>query len=431
MKSIANLRGIISILAVVALAQVPGLAQPLAFPIAEAPFPAQVAGIDGQWNISLKSAGKIRVLRADDLAYWGAYRDVEAGPQLILTDGSVVRSDLLLLNDKQLVIGDATGLGRGLWDESMLPRSALRAIVWQPPAAAAERDRLLATLVRENGNSDRLTLLGGETLSGLLTAAPPAGRFAPEEIKPGSEFFEFARPGQAEPLRIPSARVVAIRLAQPVQPAAVSGMSAWLGLADGSFVKVRKITVQGDVVTLALAAGGQLTTTLTGRKDASRKFWDEITCLEPAAAGLAWLSDLPGLGYRHIPFLSVQRPLGLDSCVLGSRLRAGGAVHRKGLGMPTASRIAVRAAGYRRFEAQIALDEAAGTEGSAIFKVLLETAPGEWRTAFESPPVRGGDRPRQVAVELAGASRIALVVDFAERGDVCDWADWLEARLVK
>src|SRR5262245_17100465 len=109
---------------------------PLAFPTTEAPFPAQVAGIDAQWNISLKSAGKIRVLRADDLAFWGRYRDVEAGPQLVLVDGSVIRSDLLHLDDKQLVIGDATGLGRGLWDESTLPRSALRAILWQPPAAA-------------------------------------------------------------------------------------------------------------------------------------------------------------------------------------------------------------------------------------------------------------------------------------------------------
>jgi hypothetical protein len=99
--------------------------------------------------------------------------------------------------------------------------------------------------------------------------------------------------------------------------------------------------------------------------------------------------------------------------------------------MPTASRIAVATAGYRRFEAQIALDETAGFEGSAIFKVLLESAPGEWRTAYESLPVRGGDAPRQVAIDLAGAARIALVVDFADRGDVCDWADWLEARLVK
>jgi hypothetical protein len=36
-----------------------------------------------------------------------------------------------------------------------------------------------------------------------------------------------------------------------------------------------------------------------------------------------------------------------------------------------------------------------------------------------------------VSVELAGAMRLALLVDFADRGDTCDWADWLHARLVK
>jgi hypothetical protein len=26
---------------------------------------------------------------------------------------------------------------------------------------------------------------------------------------------------------------------------------------------------------------------------------------------------------------------------------------------------------------------------------------------------------------------MALIVDFADRGDECDWADWLQARLIK
>ena len=29
------------------------------------------------------------------------------------------------------------------------------------------------------------------------------------------------------------------------------------------------------------------------------------------------------------------------------------------------------------------------------------------------------------------APRLALTIDFADRGDECDWADWLNARLTK
>jgi hypothetical protein len=420
------------LLLAVACAATARCADPLAFPLDEPPWAAQLAGIDAQWNISLKTAGKIRVVRAGDVAYWGRYRDVEGGPQILLTDRSVIRSDVLQLDERQLILGDATGLGRGQWDESALPLAAVAAILWQPPADTLERDKLLTALLRENDADDRLLLFGGESLSGTLVAAPLAGRFAPENVKPGSEVFELARRGQPQPLKIPSARVIAVRLAGSSPPQRPAGeMSGWLGLRDGSLVRAAQVSVKGDVVTVHLAAGGQILTTLAGRKDAALKFWDEVTYLEPVGPRVKWLSDLPALAFRHIPFLSAERPLGRDQNVLGGRLRAGGAVCRKGLGMPSASRLAVDVTGYRRFEAEIAIDDAAELQGSVTVKVLLEASPGQWKPADESPPIRGGDLPRQIAVDLAGASHLALLVDFADRGDTCDWADWLQARLVK
>ncbi len=405
---------------------------PLAFPVAEAPLAAQLAGIDPQWNISLKAAGKVRVLHARELAYWGRYRDAEAGPQILLADGSVIRSDLLLLDERQAVLGDVTGLGRGQWDESRLPRAALAAILWQPPADRGERDRLLLSLLGEAATEDRLILLGGVSLAGTLSAAPRGGPFAAEHARPGDEEFELVRRGRGEPLKIPAARVVAVRLAGAAAESRPAGaMTAWLGLADGSLVRARQIAVKGNAVTLALAAGGELVTTLTGRKDADKKFWDEVTYLEPASPRATWLSDAAGLDYRHIPFVSIERPLSLDTSALGTRLRADGAVFRKGLGMPTAARVAALTAGYRRFEAEIALDESAGLAGSVICKVLLQSAAGQWTTAYESPPLRGGDAPRQVSLDIAGAARLVLLTDFSDRGDSLDYANWLHARLVR
>ena len=152
--------------------------------------------------------------------------------------------------------------------------------------------------------------------------------------------------------------------------------------------------------------------------------------VEPDSQG-QWLADLTPVGYKHIPFVSVERSFGVDHCVLGSRLRWREAVIRKGVGMPSASRLAYDVSGYRKLEAEITVDEAAGERGSVVFKVVLQTAVGEWQTAYESPVVRGGEAPLPISIDLRHASRMALLVEFAERGDECDYADWLMAPLVK
>jgi hypothetical protein len=60
-----------------------------------------------------------------------------------------------------------------------------------------------------------------------------------------------------------------------------------------------------------------------------------------------------------------------------------------------------------------------------VFRVLVD---GHER--FASPILRGGDAPVPVSVDVRGAKKLELMVDYADRGDVLDHADWLDARLV-
>ena len=66
-----------------------------------------------------------------------------------------------------------------------------------------------------------------------------------------------------------------------------------------------------------------------------------------------------------------------------------------------------------------------------IFKVLLQDGAGQWSPAYESPIIRGADAPTPVSIDLKGAARLALIVEFADRGDELDHANWLNARLIK
>ena len=62
-------------------------------------------------------------------------------------------------------------------------------------------------------------------------------------------------------------------------------------------------------------------------------------------------------------------------------------------------------------------------------RVFTDDGTGKWQLKFESPVIRGGNKPLSVDVELAGAKRISLLVDFADRGD--EWITsigWMRPR---
>ena len=157
----------------------------------------------------------------------------------------------------------------------------------------------------------------------------------------------------------------------------------------------------------------------------------ELKFLMSFGPQVTYVSDLTRLDHKHIPYLDMPWGFGVDRNLLGGRLRGGGHVYAKGLGMHSTARLAFpldRA--YRWFEAELAVDDAAGDGGSVNFRVVRAGADGRWQDAYRSPIVRGGDKPIPIRVDLRGATHLVLIVEFADRGDQLDYADWLDARLI-
>lgn len=405
---------------------------PLAHPVRGEPFAAKLAGIDPDWNISLATDGKERVLALPDLALWGSYRDASAGPQLLLADGSIVLADVLDLGTDSVTIGDATGLGRILWNESTLPLRQLTAILYQPSADSLERDKQLERLHSTERKEDEVWLTSGEIITGRVVSLPRFGRFLPPAPPPQAEVLKLSRRGVTEPLTIPLAKVAALVFSAAQSPTTKARPSAWLGTNEGSLLSARKVTTEKDQVMIELQGGGSLKVFMETGDDDTPTFWDQVTLLQTTSPKVVYLSELPGPAYKHIPFTSQEWPLGVDQNVLGGRLRTGEAVLLRGLGMHSASRVAYDLKGdEQRLEALFALDERTKLHGSVIGKVLLEMEPGKWTTAWESPIVRGGDAPLSISLPLQGARRLVLLVEFADRGDEWDHANWLSARLVR
>jgi hypothetical protein len=207
-----------------------------------------------------------------------------------------------------------------------------------------------------------------------------------------------------------------------------SSVPLWLGLRDGSRFAVAQLEPQPSRAVLRLRSGVSVSA-------AENDLWSRTTWLQPAAKRFTFLSDQPSAGYKHIPLFSRNWDLGLDQNALGGNLRSGGVVCAKGLGMHSAARATYQLArGFRRFEADLALDDAAGDRGSVIYRVFVDRAAAgespQWKLEYESPAIRGGAARHSLRVDVSGGERLALVVDFADRGDECDYANWLLARLV-
>jgi hypothetical protein len=194
----------------------------------------------------------------------------------------------------------------------------------------------------------------------------------------------------------------------------------WVGFKDGSRVIASAIAVDAGQVKLATTALPKLAVPAT-----------KLIAIQPLDGRATYLSDLKPSTYQHIPFLDLKWPYRNDRNVLGSQLRAGGRLYLKGLGMHSAARLTYDLdKPFRALAAEAAIDDQTTGHGSALFRVYTDDGSGNWQFKYESPVVRGGTAPLAVSVDLTGAKRLSLLVDFADRGDELAHADWLNARLL-
>jgi hypothetical protein len=194
-----------------------------------------------------------------------------------------------------------------------------------------------------------------------------------------------------------------------------------MGLADGTRLTATEFTADHDRARFKLAGGASFETPT-----------ETIVCLQPLGGQAVYLSDLKPASFKHIPFLTLDWPYQNDRTVLAGQLRADGKLFAKGIGIHSPARITYELPGtFERFESLVAVDAETNSRGSVVFRVFTDDGSGKLIERFTSPVVRGGDRALGVSVSVAGIKRLTLLVDYADRGDELDHADWLNARLVR
>lgn len=367
-------------------------------PVDGEPFQARLTSVDAQGRIGLDVVGKPRTLAAADLVSWGQPAELRKGPIVLLADGGVLPAAVLAVDKTDLSV-DSTRLGM-----LKLPLDSLAGIVFRPPPHAAELDALLDRVAREQGQTDRLILDNGDELTGLIEA---------ESL--GSSTLKIK--GNLGPVPVAVRRVVALVFNPALrQQAAGQASAAWIGLSDGARLLAARWQLEGESMAW--------TTPSAAKFKAEAK---ELVFFMPPTGRVVYLSDIRPEEYRFLPYLETKWPYKTDRNVTGGQLRCGGRLYLKGLGVHSAARLSYGLdAPWRRFQAEVGIDDSTGGRGSVGFRVFVDG-----KQKYASPPVRGNMPPQAVTIDLLGAKRLDLVVDYGEAGDVLDHADWLNARLVK
>jgi hypothetical protein len=374
---------------------------PLAVPAQGEAFRAAFSGASKDGQLRFAVGGQPRMVPIADLLGWGQFVEPGPGSHVVLAGGGIVVADRVQIKGEQI-----GGLSPS-FGEFALPLDVVAGVIVRPPTERAAGDKLLAKLLARGGRGDRLLLDNGDELAGTLTALDQAKAVVQTEAGSVDVPLDNLRAIQFDPTLVN-------------QPPS-DGLRIVVGCKDGSRVTAHEMASAGELVHLKLAAGVPLDVELAS-----------IVALQVLGGKADYLSDLKPASYRHIPYLRLEWPYRTDRGVTDALLRSGRRLYLKGLGMHSPSRITYELAQpYRRFDAEVAIDPDAGQRGSVDFRVFVDDGSGQWQERATSGVLRGGDAPKALSVDLAGAKRISLLVDFADRGDELDHANWLDARLVR
>ncbi len=363
--------------------------------------PAFLFAIDSAWKLAFRAEKPRAEIAAAEIVTWGTLPSMDGGGVILLADGGQLYANLRKFEEQQSVVTSV------IFGDITIPSSQLRGIVLRSPSNFSARDQLIERVLSIKVDQDWLFLENGDELSGKVRSLDAATlRFA-------SEVGETS---------IPLDKIVALALnsSPPVSPIQ-SRLGSIMGWSDGSW-----FTCQQAVTKTAKAANSTTVVQFVAEGGWSGNApLDDLVFLQPLGGAVRYLSDEKALSYKHIPFLTMEWPFRTDRSVIGGLLRFDDRVYPKGLGMHSTSRVTYALTPTDgEFAAEIALDRTADLQGSVTFRVFVDN-----EQRYASPIVRGGDPPVPVSVDVSGGKRLSLIVDFAERGDELDRANWLNARL--
>jgi hypothetical protein len=190
-----------------------------------------------------------------------------------------------------------------------------------------------------------------------------------------------------------------------------------LELSDGSTLRLRSIISDGDLLIAESIGGFEISIPVTTLR--AIRFYDtnrvDLTTLKPAET-------------NAVSYLTMSRQPKANRNVIGGFLSLRGRLVPSGLGVTSGTTQTWQLDGeYKQFRATVGIDDAAQGAGSVFIQVVVDGA-----IAWQSDLITGTSDPVEIPpVDLTDAEELSLVVEFADRGSVLDYANWCDPVLIR
>ncbi len=383
---------------------------PIAVPVDGKPFVAELKAVDAKWNLSFDSAGKQQHMPAAELVRWGTCAEVPNGPVVVTASAGLLVADVLTADRKTLTADSLT------FGSLELPIRSLAGVAFDLPAEPQRRDLLLDRIARAEGNSDRIVLHNGDEITCEFIALKG------DVVKLATDIG---------PIDVKTERIAAVIFNPTLrQKTPDKGLHAWVGFSDGSVIPATRLVVNEKELKITTTTGQTWGLSQFSRSENGIVPFQKcgtIVFLQPLGGRVTYLSDLEAAEYRHTPYLDLRWPYRRNRNVTAGRLRSAGRIYLKGIGVHSTARLTyLLDRPYKRFQAELGIDDSTAGCGSVQFRVLVDN-----HERYRSETIRGGDVPIPVSVDITDGKRLDLIVDFADRADEQDHADWLDARLIQ
>jgi hypothetical protein len=284
------------------------------------------------------------------------------------------------------------------------------AVLWlADPANVEDPPRFRRQLLARKRTRDVAYLRNGDILEGTITgldATDRAGAGLHIETDNG-------------PVTVQRGRVAVLALStELLRPALARGVYGRVVLTDGSRVSLATATADLGVLTGTTLFDNPVRLSLV-----------QVVAVNLVQGRATYLSDLPPTSFHHDPFLGLSFPLVRDGSAAGGDLRIGGDTFDRGLGLHSRSTVVYALEGqYRRFQAVVGLDARSGRQGHVTFRVWND---GREADLGWGPGVAAADGARPVDLDVSGVMELKLQVDFGRGGDVQDYLNLGDARLIR
>lgn len=195
----------------------------------------------------------------------------------------------------------------------------------------------------------------------------------------------------------------------------IKGLGLEVGLVDGGRLGIGDAKLEKGAISGAARFGAKINIPI-----------NQVAFIRVLSERIAYLSDRLPDEAKYVDYVGPVYAYELDANCLNLPLKVRDRVYDRGIGAQSRTLLAYKLdSRARRFQAMVGVDDRAGTAASVIFRVIADG-----KVLFASPAVSAGEEPIAVDVEIAGSRVLILDTEFAERGNVRDYADWLEPRLI-